>query len=104
MNRFFSKYDLLVTPTLPILPFPIGQLTPQKNKSDWFEWAGNCYPFNLTQQPAASVYSGTSNNGLPIGLQVVGRKYEDYKVLMVCAFLESVFGTPNFPNLSNKTK
>ncbi len=97
MNRFHQKYDLLVTPTLPILPFPLSQLGPDPDCKDWFSWASSCYPFNLTQQPAASLYCGMSASGLPIGVQIVGPCYRDENVLSVCGLLESAVGTADFP-------
>ena len=98
MNRFHREYDLLVTPTLPTLPFPLHQLGPAPDCEDWFTWAYSCYPFNLTQQPAASLYCGMSASGLPIGVQVVGPYCRDENVLSVCRFLESAIGTADFPS------
>ena len=97
MNRFHKEYDFLVSPTLLTLPFPLHQLGPQPDCEDWFTWASNCYPFNLTQQPAASLYCGMSKSGLPIGVQIVGPRYRDENVLSVCSLLETVIGKADFP-------
>lgn len=82
MRLFMEKYDLLVTPTLPIPAFEAGRLAPSSdNKGKWENWTPFSYPFNLTQQPAASVPCGFTKQGLPIGLHIVGRMFDDATVL-----------------------
>ena len=74
MERFHEKYDLLLTPQMPIPALEAGHVTPPTAAmaSNWINWSPYTYPFNLTQQPAASVPCGFSSDGLPIGLQIVG--------------------------------
>jgi aspartyl-tRNA(Asn)/glutamyl-tRNA(Gln) amidotransferase subunit A len=55
----------------------------------WVNWTPFTYPFNLTQQPAASVPCGFTQAGLPAGLQVVGSMFDDRTVLKVCAAYEA---------------
>ena len=55
----------------------------------WENWTPFSYPFNLTQQPAASVPCGFTKAGLPAGLHVVGRMFDDRTVLRVCAAFEA---------------
>ena len=82
MKRFHKEFDLLLTPTLPLTAFPAGQEVPDQMKSErWSSWTPFTFPFNLTGQPAASIPCGFASNGLPVGLQIVGDKYEDAKVL-----------------------
>ena len=82
MRLFMQKYDLLVTPTLPIPAFEAGKLAPQDDGTGkWVNWTPFSYPFNLTQQPAASVPCGFTKAGLPIGLHIVGRMFDDVSVL-----------------------
>jgi aspartyl-tRNA(Asn)/glutamyl-tRNA(Gln) amidotransferase subunit A len=82
MRRFHEKYDLLLTPTVPIAPFPVGQDAPDPARQiRWTEWARFSYPFNLTKQPAASIPCGFTKAGLPVGLQIVGPPYGDRVVL-----------------------
>ncbi|GAB2896992.1 amidase [Microbulbifer echini] len=82
MAHFHSKYDLLVTPTLPITAFKAGCEVPEGWPSTrWPSWTPFTYPFNMTGQPALSVPCGFSSSGLPIGLQFVGRRFEDVNVL-----------------------
>lgn len=82
MGRFHRKYDLLLTPTLPLAAFPAGQDVPDGwHSPDWTSWTPYTYPFNLTQQPALTVPCGFTSAGLPIGLQVVGPRHADALVL-----------------------
>ncbi|MDF3339363.1 amidase [Mycolicibacterium septicum] len=84
MGRFHQTYDVLVTPTLPLTAFAVGQDVPDGSTSpDWTSWTPYTYPFNLTQQPALSVPCGFSSGGLPIGLQIVGPRHADALVLRV---------------------
>ena len=53
-----------------------------------YGWTPFTWPFNLTGQPAASVPCGFTRDGLPIGLQIVGRRYADVTVLRACAAFE----------------
>lgn len=86
MRLFMEKYDALVTPTLPITAFAAGQLQPgaEAPHRKWVNWTPFSYPFNLTQQPAASVPCGFTPQGLPAGLHVIGRMFDDATVLQVC--------------------
>ena len=90
MRGFMQKYDALLTPTLPIPAFEAGKLQPADpdNHGKWVNWTPFTYPFNLTQQPAASVPCGFTKAGLPVGLHVVGRMFEDARVLRICAAYE----------------
>ncbi|MFD0315219.1 amidase [Streptomyces flavalbus] len=82
MGRFHESYDLLVTPTLPITAFEAGVEVPKgSGQRRWTSWTPFTYPFNLTQQPAASVPVGTDSDGLPIGLQLVAARHRDDLVL-----------------------
>lgn len=83
MKLFMERYDLLVTPTLPIPAFGTGMLSPADDDGTgkWVDWTPFSYPFNLTQQPAASVPCGFTPAGLPAGLHIVGRMFDDATVL-----------------------
>jgi len=84
MGEFHQRYDVLVTPTLPLTAFPVGQDVPDGWPSqEWTSWTPYTYPFNLTQQPALSVPCGLTSAGLPVGLQVVGARHADALVLRV---------------------
>ena len=82
MARFHERYDLLMTPQMPLEAFEAGQLVPQgRGMSEWIEWSPFTYPFNLTMQPACSVPCGFGDDGLPVAFQLVGRHWEDELVL-----------------------
>lgn len=85
MGRFHETYDVLVTPSLPVPAFAAGVEVPAGSASPrWTGWTPYTYPFNLTQQPAASVPCGFTADGLPVGLHVVGPRHADARVLAVC--------------------
>jgi aspartyl-tRNA(Asn)/glutamyl-tRNA(Gln) amidotransferase subunit A len=90
MGHFHERYDLLVTPTLPRPAFEAGvEVPPESGLRRWTEWTPFSYPFNLTQQPAASVPCGLTGAGLPVGLHVVGPRYADALVLRACRAYEA---------------
>lgn len=92
MSEFHSRYDLLVCPMMAITAFEAGHdVPPGSGLEDWMKWSPFSYPFNLTQQPAASLPCGFSSAGLPIGLQVVGARFADDQVLRVCRAYEQAF-------------
>ena len=91
MNRFHEKYDLLLTPTLPLPAFEAGKEFPaQVREGRWTDWTPFSYPFNLTQQPAASIPCGLTKAGLPAGLHIVGPRYGDAQVLRAARAYEEV--------------
>ncbi|MGP3975436.1 amidase [Streptomyces sp. 8N114] len=82
MGAFHERYDLLVTPTMPITAFEAGVEVPEgSGLTRWTGWTPFSYPFNMTQQPAASVPCGTDGEGLPVGVQLVGPRHADALVL-----------------------
>jgi aspartyl-tRNA(Asn)/glutamyl-tRNA(Gln) amidotransferase subunit A len=90
MNRFHQTYDLLVTPTLPLAAFTAGkEVANLLREKRWTDWSPFSYPFNLTQQPAATVPCGLTKKGLPVGLHIVGPRYADALVLRAARAFES---------------
>ncbi|MFN3400741.1 MAG: amidase family protein, partial [Ferrovibrio sp.] len=91
MRQFHEKYDLLLTPSLAVLPFTAGRVAPESmGDAYWTQWTPFTYPFNLTQQPGLSIPCGVSKSGLPISLQLVGPMHADALVLRAGAAYESV--------------
>jgi aspartyl-tRNA(Asn)/glutamyl-tRNA(Gln) amidotransferase subunit A len=91
--RLMGRYDLILTPTLPVTAFAADREGPaaiagQPVGPD--AWCPFTFPFNLTGQPAASVFVGLVE-GLPVGLQIVGPHLGDALVLSVAAGVESMF-------------
>ncbi len=90
-RRLFEKYDLLLTPTIACPPFAIGLDNPTEIAGKAvppYGWIPFTYPFNMTGQPAASVPCGFTRDGLPVGLQIVGRRFDDVTVLRASAAFE----------------
>lgn len=86
---FHTRYDVLITPMMPISPFEVGHDVPPGSRYEsWPQWTRFSYPFNLTQQPAISLPVGTTSDGLPVGLQIVGAKHADDLVLAVARMVE----------------
>jgi len=101
MGRFHQDWDLLLTPSLPIPAFTAGTEFPETGPyARWRDWTPFTYPFNLTQQPAASVPCGFTASGAPIGMQIVAGKYADALVLRAARAFESVcpFVMPEHPH------
>ncbi len=92
MWRLMQDHDLLLTPTLAVPPFEVGIQGPEVidgRSVEPFEWLHFTYPLNFTGQPAASVPAGWTDDGLPVGLQVIGRHLDDGTVLRASAALEA---------------
>ena len=93
MNLFHRDYDLLITPTLSIAAFDAGKEVADKMlQSRWTDWTPFSFPFNLTQQPAASIPCGLTKAGLPVGLHLVGPRYADALVLRAARAFENASG------------
>ncbi|WP_420311635.1 amidase [Streptomyces sp. YS-B37] len=89
MGLFHERYDLLVTPTLPITAFEAGVEVPKgSGHRRWTGWTPFTYPFNLTQQPTVTVPVGNDGDGLPIGMQIVGARHRDELVLRAAHALD----------------
>ena len=93
MRQFMARYELLLTPAMPLPAFPAGLDRPQqiggKDVDAGLSWTPFTYPFNVTGQPAASVPCGFTADGLPVGLQIVGRRHADSSVLAAAAAFEA---------------
>jgi aspartyl-tRNA(Asn)/glutamyl-tRNA(Gln) amidotransferase subunit A len=92
VRAYFERYDLLLTPSLSVAAFPVFRLQPEhwpQHPWNWMVWGSFSYPFNFTGHPAASVPAGFTGEGLPVGLQIVGRRCEDLTVLQASAAFEA---------------
>jgi aspartyl-tRNA(Asn)/glutamyl-tRNA(Gln) amidotransferase subunit A len=93
IHHFFEDWDFLLTPAVSVAAFPAERLQPAhwpQHPWDWLSWAEFSYPFNLSQNPAASIPCGFTAEGLPVGLQIVGRRCDDLGVLQMSAAFEAV--------------
>jgi len=92
MARFMQDYDLLLTPTLTCAPFALHMQGPEKTEGRIvppFQWLAMTFPLNMTGSPAASIPAGFNADGLPIGLQIIGRHLDDPLVLRASAAFEA---------------
>ena len=89
LRPFFERYDILLSPVLPVTSLDVGKNVPDhlvdRNLVSWVYYT---YPFNLTGQPAATVCAGIAADGMPVGLQIVGRALGEYDVVRTAAAYE----------------
>ena len=93
IQRVFATYDVLLCPTVAVPPFEVGIEGPTQIAGqvvDRRTWIAMTPLFNLTGQPAATVPCGFTDEGLPIGLQIVGRRFDEVTVLRASAAFEAV--------------
>ncbi len=93
IHRWFEEWDFLLTPSVSVAAFPAERLMPEnwpQHAWDWVMWAEFSYPFNMSWNPAANVPCGFTADGLPVGLQIVGRRFDDLGVLQASAAFEQI--------------
>jgi aspartyl-tRNA(Asn)/glutamyl-tRNA(Gln) amidotransferase subunit A len=89
VRMFFETYDLLLSPVLPVTSLDAGKNIPEPLQDrNLVSWVYYTYPFNLTGQPAATVCAGIASDGMPVGLQIVGRALGEYDVVRAAAAYE----------------
>ena len=89
LRNFFERYDILLSPVLPVSSLDVGKNVPDRLADrNPVSWVYYTYPFNLTGQPAASVCAGFASDGMPVGLQIVGRALGEYDVVRAAAAFE----------------
>ena len=93
VQRFFERYDVLLTPVTAVAPFSIDTQYPTRiagrHVTSPVAWFPFTFPFAITGQPAISIPCGWTADGLPVGLQIVGRRHADATVLRVAAAFEA---------------
>ena len=92
MSSFWQQYDYLVMPVTSLPPFPIEVEYPVtvagQKMATYTDWMWPCYVITVTGSPAISVPGGFTPNGLPIGLQIIGRPHDDVGVLQLARSFE----------------
>jgi Asp-tRNA(Asn)/Glu-tRNA(Gln) amidotransferase A subunit family amidase len=90
--RACAPFDYVLSPVVPIPAFPAGLPSPTNDPLRPLEHIAFTVPFNMSEQPAASVNGGYTAGGLPIGLQIAGRRFDDLGVLQVAHAFEQMRG------------
>ena len=89
LRPFFERYDVLLSPVLPVTSLDTGKNVPgHLGDRNLVSWVYYTYPFNLTGQPAATVCAGIAADGMPVGLQIVGRALGEADVVRAAAAYE----------------
>ena len=90
MRRFMEKYDLLVSPVLPVPAIDVGlNVPPRMPDANVVSWVRYTYPFNLTGQPGATLPVGVTDDGLPVGLQLVAKSLREEDIFRLSAAFEA---------------
>ncbi len=87
--QLFSTVDLVLSPTSPVVTFPAEWASPLNDPQRPFEHIAFTVPWNMAENPAASINCGFSRDGMPIGLQIVGPRFADLKVLQIAKLFET---------------
>ncbi|TWF52107.1 amidase [Neorhizobium alkalisoli] len=87
-GKLFTTVDAVLSPTNPIVSYPADWASPTNDPAKPFEHIGFTVPWNMSEQPAASINCGFSASGMPIGLQIVGPRYGDLLVLKLSKAFE----------------
>ncbi len=88
----FERYDVLLTPTATVPPFPVEQNYPEsingRKLDNYIDWASQTFLISLPALPAASVPAGLTAGGLPVGLQIVGPRFAEPVILTVAKMVQ----------------
>ena len=99
----FDRHDHLMTPTMAVPPFPVDQNYPEtvggREMETYIDWVAPTFVLNLAALPVASVPTGLDSDGLPVGLQLVGRPRAEEAVLALADALQRIrpLGLPSVP-------
>jgi amidase len=96
MRAFLERYDFLLLPAAQVPPFPVNEPYVTEingvKLANYMEWMKSCYLISATSHPAISVPAGFTDEGLPVGLQIVGRYRDDFGVLQLAHAFEGATG------------
>jgi len=88
--RACQPYDFVISPTSPVLPYEAELPSPNNDPHNALPHIAFTVPYNMSEQPAASLNWSFSKDGLPIGVQVIGRRFDDLGVLRLSRALEQM--------------
>lgn len=98
VGEFMTKYEYFILPTTQVAPFDVNQPYPDEidgvKMASYIDWMRSCYQVTLTALPAISVPAGFTAEGLPVGIQIVGRHHDDWSVLQMAHAFEQASGVP----------
>ena len=94
--RLFADVDYLISPVSPVVNFAAELASPLNDPDRPFEHIGYTVPWNMAENPAASINGGFDAKGFPIGIQIVGRRFDDLGVLRMAKAFEALRG-PQLP-------
>ena len=93
-RELFEKHDLLLTPTAPVLPFPVDRNYPDeingRKLESYIDWIAQTFLVSLAALPAASVPAGLSSAKLPVGLQIIGPRFSEPDILCLAKFVQQM--------------
>jgi amidase len=93
ISEFFEKYDFLILPSTSVLPFNADKEyidnIDGKKLDTYIDWMGLCYAITVTGCPSISIPAGFSNDGLPMGVQIVGKKLDELRILEIAKLFEN---------------
>lgn len=105
-GALFSTVDAVLSPTNPVISYPADWASPTNDPQRPFEHIAFTVPWNMSEQPAASINCGFSKSGMPIGLQIIGPRFGDLAVLKLSALFERWTGAiavwPDPPRSTNQ--
>lgn len=97
VDRLFDRFDFLIAPAVQLLPFPVAQLWPTevagKAMRTYHEWMLGTFLVTMTGLPALAAPSGFSADGLPAGIQIIGRRGADLACLQLAHAYEQAMGS-----------
>lgn len=100
MRTFMQRYDIVIGPTTQVLAFDVNQpyvtSIAGQELPTYIDWMKSCWYITMTAHPAISIPCGMSADGLPVGMQVVGRLHDDINLLRMAAGIESVIDQRQF--------
>src|SRR3569832_1069320 len=85
-----NAFDYVISPTSPVPAYPAEHASPTNDPMRALEHIGFTVPFNMSEQPAASINCGYTKSGLPVGLQIAGKRFDDLGVLQVARAFEQI--------------
>jgi aspartyl-tRNA(Asn)/glutamyl-tRNA(Gln) amidotransferase subunit A len=90
--KLFCEIDYVISPVSPVVNFAAELASPINDPDKPFEHICYTVPWNMSENPAASINGGYDRNGFPIGVQIVGRRFDDLGVLGMAKAFESLRG------------